>query len=91
MPNIEDLQKEIKQIKQRNKKVESDKAWEISGTRRILILLLVYILVVVLCYITDLANPFINAAVASLGFFLSTLIVPMVKRWWLKYFYKNTK
>ena len=32
-----DLEKEIEQIKQRNKKVELDKAWETSWTRKICI------------------------------------------------------
>lgn len=41
-----DLEKEIEQIKQRNKKVELDKKWETSFTRRIM-----YINLYCSCYI----------------------------------------
>lgn len=37
------IQKEINQIKERNKKVEADKAWETSLSRKILIAILIYI------------------------------------------------
>ena len=37
-----DLEKEIKEIKERNKRVETDKAWETSWTRKICIALLTY-------------------------------------------------
>ena len=42
-----DLEKEIKEIKERNKRVELDKKWETSWTRRICIMVLTYIIVVV--------------------------------------------
>lgn len=38
MVNLEQLEKEIKKIKQRNKRVEDDKAWELSYTRRALLM-----------------------------------------------------
>ena len=46
-----DLEKEIEQIKLRNKKVEIDKAWETSWTRKICIMILTYIVVIVYSYI----------------------------------------
>ena len=46
-----DLEKEIEQIKQRNKKVELDKKWETSFTRRICICILTYIVVVIYSYL----------------------------------------
>ena len=45
------LEKEIEQIKERNKRVELDKAWETSWARRICIMVLTYIVVVVYSYI----------------------------------------
>ena len=45
------LGKEIKQIKDRNKRVELDKKWETSGTRKICICILTYIVVVIYSYI----------------------------------------
>ena len=46
MENIEEIKKEIQEIKERNRKVEKDKAWETSWTRKILVAILTYIVVV---------------------------------------------
>ena len=45
-----DLEKEIKKIQERNKRVELDKAWETSLTRRLCIMGLTYIVVIVYSY-----------------------------------------
>lgn len=43
---LKEIEKEIKDIKNRNKRVETDKSWETSWTRRICIGILTYIVVV---------------------------------------------
>ncbi len=48
---LEDLKKEIENIKQRNKKVELDKKWETSWTRKICIMILTYIVVITYSYV----------------------------------------
>ena len=45
------LEEEIKKIQERNKRVELDKAWETSWTRKICICILTYIVVVAYSYI----------------------------------------
>ena len=47
-----ELKMEIEKIKERNKKVEVDKAWETSFVRRLCICILTYIVVVVYSIIT---------------------------------------
>jgi len=89
MPSLEDLQSEISAIKERNRRVEADKAWEISWTRKIIVLLLTYAVVVVFFFFAHLSKPFINAIVPAIAFVLSTLTVPLFKKWWLKKFHKN--
>ena len=84
MNSIEKLQKDIDEIKVRNKRVEADKAWETSWMRRVLILVLTYIVVVVFFVIAEVLDPFLNAIVPSLAFVLSTSTVLFVKKWWLK-------
>ena len=42
-----DLEKEIIQIKERNKRVELDKKWETSWTRKICIMILTYIVLII--------------------------------------------
>jgi len=84
MTTIEELKNEIDKIKERNARVERDKAWETSLTRKLLILVLTYFVVIIFFFVTKLPNPFVNALVPTLGFFLSTLTVPWIKAFWIK-------
>jgi hypothetical protein len=84
MPTIEELQSEIDAIKKRNQRVEADKAWETSWTRKIVILILTYLVIVIFFLGANLPKPFVNAIVPSLAFVLSTLAISPVKKWWLK-------
>jgi antibiotic biosynthesis monooxygenase (ABM) superfamily enzyme len=86
MTTLKSLQKEIDAIKARNKKVEADKAWETSWTRKLIVLLLTYIVVVIVFLVVKLPDPFLNAIIPSVAFVLSTLTVPIVKDWWIKRF-----
>lgn len=80
-----DLEKEIEQIKQRNKKVELDKKWETSFTRRICICILTYIVVVIYSYlIRYFDNIFLSSLVPVIGFTLSTLSVRYIRKIWEK-------
>lgn len=85
MVTIEELKNEIDKIKDRNARVELDKAWETSLTRKLLILVLTYFVVFIFFLVTKSANPFTNAIVPTLGFFLSTLTVPWVKVVWMRW------
>ncbi|MDO4282294.1 MAG: hypothetical protein Q4D02_01540 [Clostridia bacterium] len=79
----EELEKEIIQIKERNKKVELDKKWETSLTRKISICILTYIVVILFTiYINQDGNIFLNSAVPVIGFFLSTLSLDVIKKIW---------
>ena len=77
------IEKEIKDIKERNKKVELDKAWETSWTRRICIMILTYIVVVIYSYIVSKYNNiFLSSLVPVIGFTLSTLSLKLVRKLW---------
>ena len=84
MITITQLKKEIEQIKKRNKKVESDKAWETSISRKIIIAVLTYIVIVIFFYFARLPNPFVNSIVPALAFILSTLTLSILKQLWLR-------
>lgn len=84
-----DFQEEIIKIQQRNKKVESDKAWETSWARRISIAILTYLIITLFFYILNLPKPFLNALVPTIGFIISTLTISLFKIFWLKYIYKK--
>ena len=81
-----DIEKEINDIKKRNKRVEKDKEWETSWTRRIFIAILTYIVVVIYNYmISNYSNIFLNSLVPVIGFVLSTLSLKLVRKVWEKY------
>lgn len=89
MDDYKKLEQEISKIKERNSRVEGDKAWEISLFRKVLVAILTYIVIVLFFYFADLSKPFINAIVPTIGFVLSTLSVPVFKNLWIKYWYKK--
>ena len=79
------LEQEIKNIQERNKRVEKDKAWETSWTRRISIMILTYIIVVAYSYvISKYNNILLSSLVPVIGFTLSTLSVKLVRKIWEK-------
>lgn len=84
MDELAQLKKEVAEIKERNARVEKDKAWETSWSRRILIAILTYIVIVIFFLFSKLPNPFVNAIVPTLGFVLSTLSVSYFKKIWIK-------
>ncbi|XOU94922.1 MAG: hypothetical protein ACNFW9_02530 [Candidatus Kerfeldbacteria bacterium] len=84
MPTIDELQNQINEIKERNKKVEADKTWETSWIRKIIVFILTYLVIVVFFLISELPSPFINAIVPALAFVISTLTLSLFKKIWLK-------
>ena len=78
------LEQRVKAIEQRNERVEQDKAWEISWTRRLTITVLTYLVVVTYLIAIDNTQPFINAAVPAAGFLLSTLVLKQIRQFWQK-------
>jgi hypothetical protein len=83
------MNKEIERIKERNKSVERDKAWETSKTRKAIIACLTYIVIVIFLYSINNSKPWLNAIIPTIGFILSTLTLPFFKKIWLKRVYKN--
>jgi hypothetical protein len=82
---LESLNKEIERIKERNKKVEIDKAWETSKTRRFLLMIFTYLAIGFYLQAIKIDRPWLNAIVPSIGFLLSTLTLPFFKEVWKKW------
>lgn len=85
MTEIEDLKKDIKEIKARNQKVELDKKWESSYTRRGLIIAFTYIALGLYMNAIHISDPWLNAIVPTVGFYLSTLTLPFFRKLWEKW------
>ena len=83
------MKEELEKIKERNHRVEADKAWETSKVRRILIALMTYLVIVIFLWTIDAPNPWLSAIVPTIGFILSTLTLPFFKKIWLGYVYKK--
>ncbi len=88
---VDGLEEEIEQIKDRNKKAEKDKAWEISWERRIAITVLTYIVIVIYFFAADLPDPFINSVVPAVAFVLATMTLPQLQKLWEHYIYDPQK
>ncbi len=84
-----DLEKRVKLIEERNKKVETDKAWETSWTRRLLIVGFTYVFIGLVLSSMKVDRPWINAIIPAIGFLLSTLSLPFLKSYWVKHICKN--
>ena len=79
---MNNLEKRVAAIEQRNAKVELDKRWETSITRRASIAVLTYGVVVGYLFAIGKDKPFINALVPVSGFILSTLALGFVRKVW---------
>jgi len=78
------LEKRVSQIEARNSKVELDKKWETSWTRRSLIALFTYLSIGVYFSAIGLDNAWLNAIVPTVAFLLSTLTLPFFKKIWME-------
>lgn len=77
------LEQRVENIERRNRRVEFEKAWEVSIARKAAIAVLTYIVVSLFFLIIKVERPFVNAIVPSLGFLLSTLSLSFLKRLWI--------
>lgn len=89
MATVAELEKEIAALKLRNRKVEADKAWETSFTRKVIVAILTYLVIVVFFKFAGLPKPWINSIVPALAFVLSTATLPFFKRMWLRSHHKK--
>ena len=79
---LQELRLRLAAIEERNRRVESDKAWEVSTCRKISIVCLTYIVMCLLFWTLNNEYFLLNAIVPTIGFFLSTLSLPIIKSWW---------
>lgn len=82
--NMENLEHKIQEIEDRNQKVEADKAWEVSWTRRILLTIFTYLAIGVYLWAIEIPRPWFNAIVPATALMISTLTMPFFKKVWLK-------
>lgn len=86
---LKNIEERLDAIEARNERVEADKAWETSWTRRIGIMVLTYFIVVLYLHFVIRIDPWLNALVPVIGFLLSTLAVSALKTFWVGRHRKN--
>ncbi|MDO8622497.1 MAG: hypothetical protein Q7R80_04665 [bacterium] len=82
MSMTKDLEQRISVIEDRNRRVELDKAWETSATRRIVIFAATYVVLGLYLWAIAVPRPWLNAIVPAIGFVLSTFALGPARRWW---------
>ena len=78
--DLEQLKKDIEEIRQRNSEVENSKSWETSKTRKILLMLFTYLALGIYMNAIKVERPWLNSFIPTLGFLLSTLSLPFFKK-----------
>jgi hypothetical protein len=82
MDSFQKIEKRLSALEQRNKRVELDKRWETSLTRKFLIAVFTYVSVVLYFFAVEVDRPFLSAIVPTVGFLLSTLYLPFFRKLW---------
>jgi hypothetical protein len=78
-----DVEKEINEIKERNSRVELDKAWETSLLRRGFIAAITYIVALTWLVLIDETNVGLKAVVPVAGYLISTFSLPWLRGIWI--------
>ncbi len=79
-PNLE---KRVAAIEARNQRVELDKAWEVSWTRKLVLFCIIFLLTFLFLLLIRDDRALGNALLAAVGIFLSTLTISYLKTWWI--------
>ncbi len=77
------IEEDIRSLKERNVRVETDKAWEVSGYRIFSIAALIYLVVALFLLSMHMQQFLLHALVPPVGYLLSVQTLPMIKRWWI--------
>jgi hypothetical protein len=78
-----DIESRLAAIEARNARVDQDKAWETSITRRISIAVITYgVASGIFLFMLPSPNWYLAALVPVVGYLLSTLALPFLKKTW---------
>lgn len=86
---LRSLESQVEQITHRNNKVQTDKAWETSKFRILSICAVTYATISLVFWMIGVENFLINAIIPTLGFYLSTQSLPILKKWWVERYFSK--
>ena len=82
---MESLEERVARIERRNAAVETDKGWEVSISRRIVIFLFTYLVIGIFLKNIHIEHPWTTALEPALAFMISTLTMPYLKKVWVRW------
>ncbi|HIK43440.1 MAG TPA: hypothetical protein IGR64_00990 [Leptolyngbyaceae cyanobacterium M65_K2018_010] len=83
LERVRALEGAVEELRDRNRRVEREKAWETSLTRRMLLVVLTYGITALVFWKIAVPSPLSDALIPSTGYIISTLTVPWAKQAWL--------
>jgi hypothetical protein len=78
------VRQELLEIKERNARVEREKAWEVSWTRRLVIAAAICLTAWAWLLNLKVQHAELHALVPGAAYVLSTLSLPLIKSWWMR-------
>ena len=79
------LESEVREIKERNARVENDKRWETSSARIVTIAVIIYTTASLFLFVSSVRDYLIAALIPTVGYVLSVQTLPILKRHWNKF------
>lgn len=73
------LEQRVREIEARNSRVEAEKAWETSLTRRLLLMVFTYLGLSVYFWAIDVKDPWLNGIVPAAAFAISMSSMPFFR------------
>ncbi len=87
--DLKKITEALRHLHDRNRRVEAEKAWETSWTRRWWITSITFAVAVIWLTIIHEPVAFAKALVPAAGYLLSTLTLPMIKSGWIARYEKK--
>lgn len=84
------LAKDIQALRERNRRVEAEKAWETSWFRRLILTGFTYVTALLFMTVSGLEQATLGACVPAGGFLISTLTLPPLKQFWMRHFHNSS-
>ncbi|HOO82142.1 MAG TPA: hypothetical protein PK513_06545 [Alphaproteobacteria bacterium] len=82
---------QIEEITKRNARVETNKAWETSWTRRVIIAAGTYLIIGGYLSFLHVEGAWLHALVPVMAYMLSTLSLPLIQALWIEKIYLRNK
>ncbi|MES2135029.1 MAG: hypothetical protein V4449_02215 [Patescibacteria group bacterium] len=81
---IEKIEKELSEIRERNVRVEAEKAWERSSLRVVAIAVIIYSVSCFMLFVLKADRIFLAGLLPAIGYFLSMQSLSFIKKAWMQ-------